>query len=103
VIAAGARSDVTTTFNPALLIHHAATLLLPGQVAVQANSATGREKAQLESRAQKAKAKLDAARGKAESVERAPLPKIEVSAPGIVMSSTLGWSPQQDPCCWLIT
>lgn len=50
------------------------------QVAVQANSASGREKAALESRAAKAKAKLDAAKEKAEAVERAPLPKIEVRA-----------------------
>jgi len=53
--------------------------LLPAlQITVQANSASGREKAALESRAAKAKAKFDAAREKAEAVERAPLPKIEV-------------------------
>jgi hypothetical protein len=56
------------------------------QVAVQANSAAGREKASLESRAAKAKAKLDAAREKAEAVEKAPLPKIEV---GGVISNPL--------------
>eukprot|EP00197_Chlamydomonas_leiostraca_P002727 CAMPEP_0202857754 /NCGR_PEP_ID=MMETSP1391-20130828/569_1 /ASSEMBLY_ACC=CAM_ASM_000867 /TAXON_ID=1034604 /ORGANISM="Chlamydomonas leiostraca, Strain SAG 11-49" /LENGTH=420 /DNA_ID=CAMNT_0049536597 /DNA_START=6 /DNA_END=1268 /DNA_ORIENTATION=+ len=50
------------------------------QVAVQANSATGREKSGLEQRATKAKAKLDAAREKAEAVERAPLPKVEVGS-----------------------
>ncbi len=47
-------------------------------MAVQAQSATGREKAALEARAQKAKTKLDAAKEKADAVERAPLPKVEV-------------------------
>jgi hypothetical protein len=56
---------------------------LDAQVAVQANSAVGREKSQLESRAQKAKAKLDAAKEKVESAERAPLPKIEASVRGL--------------------
>lgn len=38
----------------------------------------GREKSSLDSRANKAKQKADAAKDKADSVERAPLPKIEV-------------------------
>jgi len=50
------------------------------QVQVQANSATGREKTSLEARASKAKAKMDSAKVKAESVERAPLPKVEVGS-----------------------
>ncbi len=47
---------------------------------MQANSATGREKSSLESRASKAKQKADAAKDKADSVERAPMPKIEVGS-----------------------
>ncbi|KAF5843038.1 Tic22-like family-domain-containing protein [Dunaliella salina] len=62
------------------------------QVAVQANSASGREKAALESRAAKAKAKYDAAREKAEAVERAPLPKIEVGSFEEVMMRMTGSS-----------
>ncbi len=53
------------------------------QVAVQAQSATGREKAALEARAQKAKTKLDAAKEKADAVEKAPLPKVEVRFRGV--------------------
>lgn len=48
------------------------------QVAVQASSAQGREKTALESRANKSKSKLVAAKEKADAVERAPMPKIEV-------------------------
>jgi len=47
---------------------------------VQANSATGREKTNLEARASKAKHKADVAKEKALSVEKAPLPKIEVGS-----------------------
>lgn len=50
------------------------------QVQVQANSATGREKSSLESRANKAKQKADQAKEKADSVEKAPMPKIEVGS-----------------------
>ncbi|GAX77701.1 hypothetical protein CEUSTIGMA_g5144.t1 [Chlamydomonas eustigma] len=50
------------------------------QVKVQANSATGREKSGLEARATKAKLKADQAKEKADSVEKAPMPKIEVGS-----------------------
>lgn len=50
------------------------------QVAVQAGSATGREKGHLEHRAAKLKSKLDVAREKAEAIEQAPMPKIEVGS-----------------------
>eukprot|EP00199_Chlamydomonas_sp_CCMP681_P002435 CAMPEP_0119108404 /NCGR_PEP_ID=MMETSP1180-20130426/14195_1 /TAXON_ID=3052 ORGANISM="Chlamydomonas cf sp, Strain CCMP681" /NCGR_SAMPLE_ID=MMETSP1180 /ASSEMBLY_ACC=CAM_ASM_000741 /LENGTH=385 /DNA_ID=CAMNT_0007094011 /DNA_START=122 /DNA_END=1279 /DNA_ORIENTATION=- len=50
------------------------------QVEVQANSALGREKVSLETRASKAKSKLKAAKEKADAVERAPMPKIEVGS-----------------------
>lgn len=56
--------------NPALHLHL--------QVQVQANSATGREKSSLESRAAKARQKAEAAKTKADAVEKAPMPKIEV-------------------------
>jgi hypothetical protein len=49
-------------------------------VQVQANSATGREKTSLEARAAKAKHKAEVAKTKAESVERAPMPKVEVGS-----------------------
>lgn len=44
------------------------------------DAAQGRDKTVLESRAQKARTKLDAAKEKADSVEKAPMPKIEVSS-----------------------
>lgn len=56
----------------------AAAMLATPQVQVQANSANGREKVVLEARAGKAKQKMEAAKEKADSVEKAPMPKIEV-------------------------
>eukprot|EP00955_Chlamydomonas_euryale_P082864 363771-Chlamydomonas_euryale.AAC.12 len=50
------------------------------QVQVQANSAAGREKTSLETRANKAKQKADVAKEKADNVERAPMPKVEVGS-----------------------
>ncbi|EFJ46554.1 hypothetical protein VOLCADRAFT_121068 [Volvox carteri f. nagariensis] len=50
------------------------------QIASQLESASGRERSGLESKLAKARAKLDAAREKVESVERAPLPKVEVGS-----------------------
>lgn len=44
----------------------------------QLDAAQGRDKSVLESRAGKARSKLDAAKEKADSVEKAPMPKIEV-------------------------
>ena len=49
------------------------------QIASQLEAAAnGRERGGLESRLAKARVKLEAARDKVESVERAPLPKVEV-------------------------
>ncbi|GLC41711.1 hypothetical protein PLESTM_001231600 [Pleodorina starrii] len=50
------------------------------QVAGQLESASGRERSGLESKLAKARAKLEAAQEKVESVERAPLPKVEVGS-----------------------
>ncbi|KAG2492282.1 hypothetical protein HYH03_009522 [Edaphochlamys debaryana] len=50
------------------------------QIATQLEGATGRDRSGLESRLARARAKLDAAREKVESVERAPLPKVEVGS-----------------------
>eukprot|EP00798_Chlamydomonas_sp_ICE-L_P003933 gene3933-14010_t len=50
------------------------------QVAGQAVKAKGREKSSLESRTGKAKQKMELAKDKAESVEKAPMPKIEVGS-----------------------
>lgn len=46
----------------------------------QVTSAAGRDKAALEAKASKAKARLDDARGKARAVEAAALPKVEVGS-----------------------
>ncbi|PNH01092.1 Protein TIC 22-like, chloroplastic [Tetrabaena socialis] len=50
------------------------------QVSAQLEGASGRDRAGLESRAAKARSKLVTAREKVESVERAPLPKVEVGS-----------------------
>ncbi|GIL86662.1 hypothetical protein Vretimale_11528 [Volvox reticuliferus] len=50
------------------------------QIVNQLDAASGRERSGLESKLAKARAKLEAAREKVESVERAPLPKVEVGS-----------------------
>ncbi|GLI67634.1 hypothetical protein VaNZ11_011882 [Volvox africanus] len=50
------------------------------QIITQLDVASGRERSGLESKLAKARAKLEAAREKVESVERAPLPKVEVGS-----------------------
>ncbi|GIL57186.1 hypothetical protein Vafri_12485 [Volvox africanus] len=50
------------------------------QIVTQLDVASGRERSGLESKLAKARAKLEAARDKVESVERAPLPKVEVGS-----------------------
>jgi hypothetical protein len=60
-------------------------------VLLQADAASGRDKASCEAKAAKAKAALDVAVGKVVAIEQAPLPKIEVRAGPAAAWVTCTW------------